>query len=263
MAARLKDFQGAFHDLGLDRKPVIVHASLSSFGQVQGGAETVVEALVNEFHSIIVPAFTYKTMLIPMTGPPDNGITYGSGKAKNCMAEFYRPDMPVDPMIGIVPEALRRRSQAHRSNHPILSFAALNDDVALSAQTLEDPFAPIGVMEKQDGWVLLLGVDHTVNTSIHYAEKLAGRRQFIRWALTTEGVRECPSWPGCSSGFNQICRDVGPDTRQVELNSAIIQAVPLKGLLRVVAARLEQDPLALLCKREDCERCQAIRIRPA
>jgi aminoglycoside 3-N-acetyltransferase len=62
---------------------------------------------------------------------------------------------------------------------------------------LDDPLAPVGALAEENGTVLLIGVNHTVNTSIHYAEKIAGRKQFIRWALTPQGVRECPGFPGC------------------------------------------------------------------
>ncbi len=72
------------------------------------------------------------------------------------------------------------------------------------AQSLKAPFAPISVLATKGGWVLLLGVDHSVNTSIHFAEKMAGRRQFVRWALEENKIIECPSFPGCSNGFNQL-----------------------------------------------------------
>ncbi len=128
-----------------------------------------------------------------------------------------------------------------------------------SAQKLDDPLAPLGALEKQDGWAVLLGVDHTVNTSIHYAEKLAGRRQFVRWALTPKGVVECPGFPGCSAGFQAIAPEMEKFTRKVQIGEAKVQAVPLSMLFKVVIARIKKDPLALLCQQEDCERCGEIR----
>jgi len=246
--------------LELGPTPVIVHSSLKSFGEVEGGAESVVSALLATFDSVIAPTFTYKTMLIPLTGPPDNGITYGSGNDRNRMAEFHRPNMPADPVMGIISETLRRQPNARRSMHPILSFAGVDADAALASQSMDDPFAPIGRLAEEGGWVLLLGVNHMVNTSIHYAEKLAGRRQFIRWALTPQGVRECPSWPGCSYGFDEISADLAQYTRSVTIGNAQIQAVDLNILFEKVVARIKKDPLALLCQREDCERCNQIRV---
>ncbi|MCS7010815.1 MAG: AAC(3) family N-acetyltransferase [Anaerolineales bacterium] len=256
---RLRDLLLGLRDLGLGQAPVLVHASLSAFGQVEGGAPTVVTALKNTFHTILAPAFTYKTMVIPLVGPPDNGLIYGSGKDQNRMAEFFRPKMPVDPLIGIIPETLRRLPEAQRSHHPILSFTGLNAERFLNTQTLQEPFAPIGALAQADGWVILMGVNHTVNTSIHYAERLAGRKTFIRWALTPQGVVECPNFPGCSAGFQEIAPNVERYTRFIRIGNALLQALPLQMLLRAVVNRLHRDPLALLCRNEMCERCQAVR----
>ena len=254
------ELKSAFDELGIINKPVIAHASLRPFGYIQGGADTVLRAMLASFDSsIIMPTHTYKTKIIPDVGPPNNGIDYGSGQEANKMAEPFHLDMRADPMMGILPETLRNHSFATRTAHPILSFAGINADAALSTQTLYDPLAPIGALAEQDGWVLLLAVDHTVNTSIHYAEKLAGRKQFIRWALMDDRVVECPSFPGDSSGFQAIEEYVKADTRRVDVGKAYIQAVPLKRLFDEVVTLVKKDPLALLCDRQDCERCTAVR----
>jgi aminoglycoside 3-N-acetyltransferase len=236
-----------------------VHASLKSFGEVEGGAQTVVNVLARVFPTVLVPTFTYKTMLTPQTGPADNALTYGSGANQNQMAEFFTPRMPADPLMGIIPETLRKHPRAERSSHPIQSFAGINARKYLQAQMPDDPLRPLGVMEKQGGWVVLLGVDHTVNTSIHYAEKLAGRKQFVRWALTPKGVVECPGFPGCSAGFQAIAPEMDKITRKVKIGKAVVQAVPQSMLFRVVISRIKKDPLALLCQQADCERCNQIR----
>jgi aminoglycoside 3-N-acetyltransferase len=167
--------------------------------------------------------------------------------------------MPAHALMGIIPETLRKQPRARRSSHPILSFAGINAGKFLKAQWLGDPLAPLGLLEKHGGWVVLLGVDHTVNTSIHYAEKLAGRRQFIRWALTPKGVVECPGFPGCSAGFQAIARQTDKFTRVAQVGEARLQALPLSMLYKAVVAQISKDPLALLCQQADCERCGEIR----
>jgi aminoglycoside 3-N-acetyltransferase len=107
--------------------------------------------------------------------------------------------------------------------------------------------------------VLLLGVDHNVNTSLHYAEKLVGRKQFVRWALTSEGVVECPGFPGCSHGFGDISTRLEAITREVKLGEGTIQSVPMRDLLHTAVGWIREDPLALLCERPGCGRCQAVR----
>jgi len=240
------------------QQPVIAHASLSSFGEIRGGADTLLGAILMTVDTLVMPTFTYNTMLIPESGPENNAMTYGSGRDFNRMAEFYKPDMPADRLMGIVPETLRRRSGARRSIHPILSFAGVNADAILNAQTLDEPLGLFSVLEEMDGWVLLLGVDHTKNTAIHYAERLAGRKSFIRWALTREGVRQCPGFPGCSDGFWQAKQHLEPITQQTVIGSAVVSAIRLQPMLELLVNVLRKDPLALLCGNPDCERCETI-----
>ena len=259
MTVRLRDLLLGLRELHLGNAPVIVHSSLESFGEVEGGAQTVVKALAEVFPSVIVPTFTYKSMLTPLTGPAHNAIRYGSGETQNRMVKFFTPRMPADPLMGIIPEIFRHHPRAERSIHPIQSFAGINAVDILKAQTISDPLGPLGALKKEGGWAVLIGVDHTVNTSIHYAEKLAGRRQFLRWALTPKGVVECPGFPGCSAGFQAIAPEMEKFTRKIQIGAASVQAVPLVMLFREVINRIKKDQLALLCQQEDCERCGEIR----
>ena len=220
----------------------------------------MLSALLDSVRGIIVPTFTYKTMLNPEIGPPRNGMTYGSEADLNKMAESFHPDMPADKTMGILPEVLRKHPKAKRSLHPIQSFAGIHADAVLNTQTIYNPLAPIGALADQDGWVLLLGVDHRVDTSIHYAEKLGGRLQFLRWALMQDRVIECPGFPGDSEGFNAIAPFVEKYTRRVEIGDALVQAVHLKSMIKVVVDELKTNPFAFLCDRPDCERCEAVRF---
>ena len=255
-----RDFITGLRKLEIDHvRPVIAHASLSAFSEVHGGAETVLGVLSSAFNTLVMPAFTYKTMIIPEVGPPANAITYGSGRATNRMAEIFRADMPADKMMGVVAEALRTHPKAYRSSHPILSFVGINARSILDSQSIKEPLLLVQKILEQDGWVLLLGVDQTANTSIHYAEQLAGRRSFIRWALTPKGVIPCQRFPGCSDGFEALTPRLEMFVRKVELGEALIQAIRLADLVDVVTGVLKENPLALLCGREDCERCDTVR----
>ncbi len=255
-----RDFVTGLHKLDIDgARPVIAHASLSAFGKVHGGAETILGALISSFNTIIMPTFTYKTMVIPEVGPPDNALTYGSGKDANRMAEVFSPGMPADRMMGVVAEALRVQAGAQRSLHPILSFAGLNAGEILGSQTVGEPLMPFRKLIDDDGWVLLVGVDQTVDTGIHYCERLVGRKQFVRWALTSQGVVPCPGWPGCSDGFDAVAPHLDGVVRKVEIGEGVVQAIPLVSLVDTVCALIRADPLALLCGREDCPRCEAVR----
>ncbi len=135
----------------------------------------------------------------------------------------------------------------------------MNADEALRTQTLEEPLAPIRWLAAYDGDVLLIGVDHTVNTSLHYAEKQAGRRQFLRWALTSHGVVACPNFPGCSDGFQAIAPRLEGIARKVALGPSSIETIPLRDLIHIAVSWIHEDPRALLCDHLGCERCAATR----
>lgn len=239
--------------------PVIAHASLSAFGDIHGGSETMLGALLSCYQTLIMPVFTYKTMVVPENGPEDNGLTYGSCRDQNLMAEFFSPDMPADRMMGSIAEALRRHPKAQRSSHPILSFAGINAESILVKQTLDLPLEPIRALWDAKGYVLLLGVDHTVNTSIHFGERLSRRKQFVRWALTQRGIVECPGFPGCSDGFDAIAPLLESVTQQATIGATSVKAIAISDLIDTTCALIAGDPQALLCEREMCDRCQAVR----
>lgn len=255
-----RDLNVGLRKLNLDpRAPLLVHASVSALGEVRGGAETVLAALLASNPAVMMPAFTYRTMLTPETGPENNAIIYGANQSQNNLAEFFTMQMPADPSMGVLAEKLRQAPGAQRSRHPILSFAGVNVESALATQTVQAPLNPIGALAGQGGWAVLLGVNHTVNTSIHFAECLAGRKQFVRWALTYEGVVECPAFPGCSNGFDMAGLHLASITRRVEIGTATVQAIPLQPAVNLLVKIIKNEPLSLLCGDPNCDRCLVIR----
>ncbi len=246
---------------GLDsHSRVIAHSSLSSPTKVSGGAETIVGALVATCEALMMPAFTERTTIIPPFGPPDNAIEYGSETDKNQEAEIFHPELPVDSELGQVSEIMRCHPQAQRSNHPILSFAGVNLEEALQSQTIDEPFAPIGWLADFDGDVLLIDTGHRPNVSLHRAERLAGRRGFIRWALTKNGIVECRNMPGCPDGFEAIASRLEGISHVFEVDGLRLEVVPVRDLVNAAAGWIHEDPRAMLCDRPFCPRCAAVRM---
>jgi aminoglycoside 3-N-acetyltransferase len=208
-----------------------------------------------------MPTFTYQCMVYPLVGPLHNGMTYTDHERENAEAEIFTADTPAHADMGIVAETLRRMHGVVRSTHPLLSFAAAGAEaaVALAEQTPADPFAPIRWLVERSADVLLLGVNHIVNTSIHYGEQRAGRKPFVRWALTAAGAVECPNWPSCSAGFEALAPHLQKAVRVTQIGEAHVQRVPVRLLVEAAERLVRADPLALLCNRVSCERCGAIR----
>lgn len=239
--------------------PVIAHVDLNSLGEIDSGGETFLNALMHRIDTIMMPVFTYRTMIIPATGPENNGIIYNHRKAPHTHSEFFDPDMPADLEMGEVVELLRREPGALRSNHPVFSFTSIGVDAALRAQSVSDPLAPLRVLAELEGWVLLAGSDHTRNFNLHLAEQMAGRKTFIRWALTPDRIVELPNTPGCSRGFNQFAPLVEKIARQVRIGEGLLSAIPLRPMLHLAYDLMQADPNALLCNDPGCLMCDSIR----
>jgi aminoglycoside 3-N-acetyltransferase len=257
-----REIQRGLRDLGLSAESrVLAFVSLPALGEVRGGAEAVAGALTTQCGLVLSPAFTYQCQVFPQVGPHNNGLEYGDHMEENANAEIFRPDLPVHPDLGPVAEALRTRPEAARSAHPLLSFSAVGKgaDQVLKAQSLSEPFGPVAHLAEARGEVLLLGVTHTANVAIHYAEYRAGRKQFIRWALTTGGVVECVGWPGCSAGFEAVSSHLREVTEIRQIGPASARRIPLQDLLQAATDMLRADPLALLCQDPACPRCGAVR----
>ncbi|MBI5935220.1 MAG: AAC(3) family N-acetyltransferase [Chloroflexi bacterium] len=263
----IREALAGFESLPIRGQAVIAHGSFKSLGRVQGGPRVVVDALARSCDALIMPTFTYDTMVTPLVGPPNNALDYAAEEHTRQRQDGvsaldaipFKRAMPADVEMGVLPETLRRRPDATRSLHPILSFAGVNAEFALQRQTMYDPLAPIGALAAKNGWIVLIGVDHTVNTSIHYAEKLAGRKQFTRWARLRKRIVECPNFPGDSSGFNEIASYLDNDVVTVTIGEARVQALPLNSLIDRVKILLRTNPLALLCQRNECMRCNEVR----
>jgi aminoglycoside 3-N-acetyltransferase len=267
----IRDIVNGLRSLGLTKdSAVMVHASLSSFGRVRGGSAALLGALLWTCDTVVLPAFTCQTMVWPLEGPPDNGMTYGGPEHAeiNRNAVLFRPSLPVPPEIGAAPELLRKQSFAVRSMHPVLSFVAAGRRAAeaLAGQTLDHPLAPIEWLQHQGGDVVLIGVGHTRNTSIHFAEKLADRKQFLRWAIEFDEANvearavRLTHFPGCSDGFDALNSEIAHATQQATIGNATVQRIPLQMLIPIVVGWISEEPEALLCARPDCERCNAVRL---
>ena len=257
-----RDIQRGLRDLGLTSSSrVLALASLPAFGEVKGGAEAVAGALTAECGLVLSPAFTPVCQVRPLVGPADNAMDYADHMAENEAAEIFRPDLPVDGNLGPVAEVLRTRPDALRSRHPLLSFVAVGvgAEKLLLAQSLAEPLGPIDRLAGEGGDLLLLGASHIDNIALHYAEFRAGRKQFIRWALTSDGVVECFGWPGCSRGFDAISGSLRNLARIRQIGAACVQRLPLLAVLKTAEDLIRADPEALLCADSACAYCNAVR----
>lgn len=151
--------------LGLqDGDVVLVHSSLSGLGWVEGGAATVIDALVEA----VGPG---GTVLFPtLTGTEQDGPEHPP------TIELARTPC----WTGMIPETARRRPEAVRSVHPTHSVSAIGaraDAYATgheASRTPCDARSPYARLMDEGGKILLLGgVTHESNTTLHALEEMA------------------------------------------------------------------------------------------
>lgn len=255
-----RDITNSLQELGLTRStPVLAHIHTKEIEPVKGGLNTLMGALLSAIDNVMMPTFTYSTMIIPRSGPADNDIEYGSGEESNLDATTFSFDLPGDMPDNAASESLRQYPNTYRSSHPVFSFTGLGLDIALVNHPPGDPYAPIRVMRRMGGWVLLMGAKPSDNFSIHLAEQLTGRKQFVRWALTSEGISEIPNFPGCPNGFHKLNYYLQEELHKVQAGDGIWQAVKIDTLVNVASALIKDDPFALLCNEIHCPRCNLVR----
>lgn len=183
MAADIDDIAGDLSRLGLGPgQTVMVHASLSALGPIEGGPGAVVDALLRVLGpdgTLVMPAFR--------TGPCLPGIVHKAGIEVIRAAQTALP--PYDPAatpseMGAVAEAFRRRPGVLRSPHPTMSVAALGPRAAhvVAPHALawaQGPESPLERLHAMDARCLLLGVGFGRLSMLHYAEFLVphGRRK--------------------------------------------------------------------------------------
>jgi aminoglycoside 3-N-acetyltransferase len=112
-------------------------------------------------------------------------------------------DPPVTPSryMGAIAEAARTWPGARRSDHPQGSFAALGPaaEWIAAGHARAEMFgerSPLGRVYEADGQVLLLGVGHDSNTSLHLAEyRVPDQPRRVQGAaVLTPAGREWATW---------------------------------------------------------------------
>ena len=253
--------------LGLNSSSkVIVHASLRSFGHIEGGAATVCQALFSTGATLLLPAGSWDMTGLP--APPGLLRSQNAVVVAESWQAFdealrravpYADDLPLDKELGIIPETMRRAFPHVRSRHPLLSYLALGPHAQqlIAAQQLDWPLGPLEALAELEGDVLLLGVSHTSNTAIHLAEQRLGRSCFYRYAKVAERVwMELPNIPGQSHRFDEIEPDLRTATQEVMIGSCRARRIPIREVLAVAERLILANPAALLCEHPDC-RCFA------
>lgn len=139
---------------------LLVHASLRSLGKVEGGAESVIQALLRvlgDRGTLLMPALSYEAV----------------------GAHHPHFDVRQTPScVGALPEYFRQRAGTLRSLHPTHSVCAVGEHAQALLASHRDDDTPCGThspfhqLPLMDGQILFLGCGLRPNTSMHAIEEI-------------------------------------------------------------------------------------------
>ncbi len=163
--------------LGIKKGDILlVHSSLSKIGWIAGGTVAVIQALMEvltEEGTLVMPTHS---------GDYSDPKNWSNPPVPEFWKDIIRNEMPAfDPKttptrgMGRIAETFRNFPGVLRSYHPHSSFAAwgklaneITKDHSLKNSLGEG--SPINKMYKLKTKIMLLGVSHSNNTSLHFAE---------------------------------------------------------------------------------------------
>jgi len=164
MAVTRNDIVAGLRRLGLAAgDKLMVHSSLRSFGEVEGAAETVLQALMDvltEEGVLLLPSFNH--------GAPFRPEEAGA---------FDVRETPTSN--GIIPETFRHTPGVWRSLDPTHAYCAWgrNAERFVNRHHLTltmGPDSPQGMLQREGGYGLFLGTDYFSNTFKHVVEMSTG-----------------------------------------------------------------------------------------
>ena len=263
----------ALKQVGIQKGDVLlVHSGLSYVGHIDGGAETVIDALaevVGEEGTVMMPTFTRP---------------YVAFEGSVNKSKIYRPwckEFFDNINTGAVPKTLLYRPGIYRSAHATHSWAGFGKmaEYCLSAHTCLEPPAsensPMAKALELGGKVLFFGSDIHTNTFLHYLEDKSGA-PYLENAIVkikdekgfyhTEVIRN--HLPGHRSFYGLDCRNgkfyrtafaKGLKVEAAELGMSRVQVMDLEQLDAIGMEMFREDPLATLCDSPTCRFCKKYR----
>ncbi len=254
----------AIDEMSLGGKNINIHSSMRSFVPKHDDiAQILTDSFLEKGCTVLAPAFSYEFEAYPTDDlrPVNNGAgdySYFSQQKYKDMAPFTTDSKKMSTYdIGYFPEYLLHRDESIRGYHPTNSFVSIGKDANefVKHQTEIDVYAPFRYLLETDGYVLLIGVGLDTATIIHYAENLAGRNLFIRWAKDVNGKTIPTQNGGCSDGFPNLDETVSSIERKIIVGGSTWRIFKARDLVDFCAKKIKNDPMITHCGKINCDRC--------
>lgn len=254
----------AINSLGISGADVCIHSSMRSFGApLKHGLQGIVDAFMERHCTIMVPTFSdiYEVRPTKQFMPEQNGAGDYSFFLEQSYAEITPFDVNSKEIsagdMGAFPKFVLESEGSVRGNNPLNSFTALgaNAKRLVGRQSFKDVYAPLKQLCADDGYVLLMGVGLESATIIHYAEQIAGRVPFVRWAYD-ENRKVVPVSAGsCSEGFRNLDGILDIYAKKITVGSSRWVCYKAREFLDICSRAIRNMPNITHCDDKDCDRC--------
>lgn len=224
----------ALQEMGLKNgDKVLLHSSLFSLGQVEGGPDAVIDAFLELLGK-------EGTLLVPVFGA-----------------------------LGILTETLKKRPDAVISPCPVGTLAAVGKDAEAlckdhwKADTAHGENTPFTRLIDMDGYVCLMGCDQDRNTSLHGIEallQLPYLNDTTCTFTTPEGENVTKTWkyyPGPHRdfiGIDRYFREAGV-MKISRIGNSQVRLIKSQDLFDIGLALGSEDPAFVLCDNPECADC--------
>lgn len=143
---------------------VLMHSSLRLIGRVEGGAKTILDAMIEYFTAdgglFCVPTHTWANL--------KKDITLDMNDNSTCLGAFS--DLAAADPRGIRSENPTHSMAVFGERNRVLDF--VNNEINVSSGT--SPDSCYGKIYRGGGYILLVGVAHNRNTYLHCIEEIIG-----------------------------------------------------------------------------------------
>lgn len=228
---------------------VLGHFSLSSFGCIQGGANALIDTLLDILGptgTLMLPTFTFSWLGHPPYNPAQTASR-----------------------VGAVTDHFWRRAGVQRSLHPTHSFAALGklaSNLLTGHDYTQPPLggdSPIARLADAGGKILMFA-RKKANTSMHVGEHLAGLPGMELVCPIIEGgirrevvVPHCPWHVNFEPAYEQLYAD--GLVRDVPLGESVIHTMSCRDVIEAQAKVARATPEVLLEPGCNCPYCENLK----
>jgi aminoglycoside 3-N-acetyltransferase len=255
--------------LNLNDKVILLHSAYGSFGGVEGGPSSVIDSFLNAGCTLVVPTFTYDNDAYP----PQKGLEYAQNGMDLTIYQdalqgltkcFDKDSQQISDSMGVLPKVILARAESIRGIHPVNSFTAIGPQAKniIKQQSLLDVYGPYQYCyELKNASLLLMGIDFTGVTPIHYAEQKSGRTLFRAWANVKAKKGNENKLPvevsigSCSAGFNALQPMVDHLAQKELVGNSKWNCFEFTAFIKHISKQIIETPEITHCENAQCIRC--------